>query len=122
MSKPEKATSSGFFYGWVLMTSISTNGICFQKPIRQLFFTSLSSPANVRKRGFSTITEVFAPSMSVMAAPVRSPSGTLGVVTIAGPVVRLTETRMEELANALMTTAYEIQRASGASAMFKKRA
>ena len=60
--------------------------------------------------------------MSAMGAPVRSPSGTLGVVTIAGPVVRLTETRMEELANALMTTAYEIQRASGASAMFKKRA
>ena len=75
-----------------------------------------------RKRGFSTISEVFAPSMSAMAAPVRSPSGTLGVVTIAGPLVRLTEARMEELADALMETADEIQGASGASAMFKKRA
>ena len=43
--------------------------------------------------------------MSAMAAPVRSPSVTLGVVTIAGPLVRLTEMRMEELANALMVSA-----------------
>lgn len=75
-----------------------------------------------RKRGFSTITEVFAPSMSAMAAPVRSAAGTIGVVTIAGPLVRLTEARMEELADALLATADEIQAASGASVMFRKRA
>jgi IclR family acetate operon transcriptional repressor len=75
-----------------------------------------------RKRGFSTISEVFAPSMSAMAAPVRSASGTIGVVTIAGPMVRLTQARMEELADALMATADDIRGASGASAMFKKRA
>jgi DNA-binding IclR family transcriptional regulator len=76
-----------------------------------------------RKRGFSTITEVFAPSMSAMAAPVRSRSGqTLGVVTIAGPLVRLTEARMEALAAALLSCAEEIEGASGASSLFKKRA
>ena len=75
-----------------------------------------------RKRGFSTISEVFAPSMSAMAAPVRSRSGqTIGVVTIAGPLVRLTEARMEALADPLLKCAEEIEAASGASTMFKKR-
>ena len=60
--------------------------------------------------------------MSAMAAPVRSHAGTIGVVTIAGPLVRLTEVRMEELADALLETASEIQAASGASVLFKKRA
>jgi DNA-binding IclR family transcriptional regulator len=41
---------------------------------------------------------------------------------IAGPLVRLTEARMEELAEALKATAEEIRAASGASGMFKKRA
>jgi IclR family acetate operon transcriptional repressor len=75
-----------------------------------------------RKRGFSLISEVFSPSMTAMAAPVLSPSGAIGVVTIAGPLVRLTEARMEELSEALLATADEIRAASGASAMFKKRA
>jgi len=75
-----------------------------------------------RKRGFSTITEVFAPSMSAMAAPVRSRTGqTIGVVTIAGPLVRLTEARMEALADPLLKCAEEIEAASGASTMFKRR-
>jgi DNA-binding IclR family transcriptional regulator len=75
-----------------------------------------------RKRGFATITEVFAPSMSAMAAPVRSRTGqTIGVITIAGPLVRLTEARMEALADALLKCAEEIEAASGASTMFKKR-
>jgi DNA-binding IclR family transcriptional regulator len=76
-----------------------------------------------RKRGYSTIMEVFAPSMSAMAAPVRAHSGeTIGVVTIAGPIVRLTERRMADLADALLGTAREIESASGASTMFRKRA
>lgn len=75
-----------------------------------------------RKRKFSTISEVFAPAMSAMAAPILSNAGTIGVVTIAGPLIRLNEARMEELAEALLSTAEEIRSASGASAMFKKRA
>ena len=76
-----------------------------------------------RRRGYSTITEVFAPSMAAMAAPLRSrASGAIGVVTIAGPLVRLTESRMEELADVLLRTAQEIEGASGASALFRKRA
>jgi DNA-binding IclR family transcriptional regulator len=76
-----------------------------------------------RKHGYSTINEVFAPAMTAMAAPVRSRNGTvIGVVTIAGPLVRLTEERMHALGPALLDTAHEVARASGASAMFKKRA
>ena len=76
-----------------------------------------------RKRGYSTITEVFSPSMASMAAPVRTrAAGAIGVVTIAGPMVRLTEPRMEALGEALLATASEIAAASGASQMFRKRA
>lgn len=76
-----------------------------------------------RKRGFSTISEVFAPSMSAMSAPVRGRDGVaIGVVTIAGPLVRLTEARMEELAEPLLRCAAEIEAASGASSMFRRRA
>ena len=76
-----------------------------------------------RKRGFSMINEVFAPGMSAMAAPVRSGNGAvIGVVTIAGPLVRLSEERMLSLGPRLMETADEVAAASGASALFKKRA
>ena len=76
-----------------------------------------------RKRGFSMINEVFAPAMTAMAAPVRSGNGAvIGVITIAGPLVRLTEARMLALGPVLLATADEVARASGASALFKRRA
>lgn len=73
-----------------------------------------------RKRGFSMIVEVFAPGMSSLSAPIRQRDGqVLGVVTIAGPMVRLTEARMLELGPALIATAADIGGASQASAYFK---
>jgi DNA-binding IclR family transcriptional regulator len=76
-----------------------------------------------RKRGFSMISEVFAPAMTAMAAPVRGGNGAvIGVITIAGPLVRLTEERMLELGPLLLESAEELSRASGASMHFKKRA
>lgn len=76
-----------------------------------------------RKRGFSMIVEVFAPAMSAMSAPVTRRDGeTIGVVTIAGPLVRLTEERMLALGPALVATARDIAAASSASALFRKRA
>jgi len=78
---------------------------------------------STRQRGFSMISEVFAPAMTAQAAPVRSANGAvIGVVTIAGPLVRLTEQRMLELGPQLLHTAGEIAQASGASALFKRRA
>lgn len=76
-----------------------------------------------RKRGFSMINEVFAPAMTAMAAPVRGGNGAvIGVITIAGPLVRLTEERMLALGPVLLATADEVAQASGASALFKRRA
>ncbi|SIQ55686.1 IclR family transcriptional regulator [Pseudacidovorax sp. RU35E] len=78
---------------------------------------------SARQRGFSMINEVFAPGMTAMAAPVAGPDGkAIGVVTIAGPAVRLTVQRMEALGPALLETAQDVSRASGASPLFRKRA
>ena len=73
-----------------------------------------------RKRGYSVISEVFAPAMSAMSAPVVLRGVTLGVVTIAGPLVRLTEARMAELGEPLMATAAEIAGLSTASSLFRR--
>ena len=70
-----------------------------------------------RKRGYSVISEVFAPAMS---APVIARGVALGVVTIAGPLVRLTEERMADLGEPLMATAAEIASLSAASSLFRR--
>ena len=75
-----------------------------------------------RKRGYSVISEVFAPAMSAMSAPVVSRGVALGVVTIAGPLVRLTEERMASLGEPLMATAAEIAGLSAASSLFRRSA
>jgi len=75
-----------------------------------------------RKRGYSVISEVFAPAMSAMSAPVIARGLTLGVVTIAGPLVRLTEERMADLGEPLMSTAAEIAGLSAASSLFRRSA
>jgi IclR family transcriptional regulator, acetate operon repressor len=78
---------------------------------------------STRQRGFSMISEVFAPAMTAMAAPVRlGQQPAIGVITIAGPLVRLSEQRMLALGPDLLDTAREVARASGASQMFKRRA
>lgn len=76
-----------------------------------------------RERGFSMIVEVFAPAMTAMAAPVRSShnGAVIGVVTIAGPLVRLTEERMLTLGPALLATTQELAMASSGSALLRKR-
>ena len=76
---------------------------------------------NARARGFSMISEVFAPGMSSLGAPVqRGSRPAVGVLTIAGPVVRLTEKRMLELGPALMDAAAKLALASASSPMFSK--
>ncbi|THU05025.1 IclR family transcriptional regulator [Lampropedia puyangensis] len=78
--------------------------------------------AAARLQGFSMIDEVFAPGMTAMAAPVVGTDGhTLGVITIAGPAVRLTPERMRTLGPVIQATAQQVSRASGASALFKRQ-
>ena len=76
-----------------------------------------------RSRGFSLILEVFAPGMAAMAAPVRNAQGqVIGVVTVAGPAIRLSEERMLALGPALVQAATQVGQASSGSALFKRRA
>jgi IclR family transcriptional regulator, acetate operon repressor len=81
----------------------------------------LACVRRARKLGYATIVEMYAPGMSAMAAPVRLPNGpAIGVVTIAGPSVRLTEARMTELAPSLVATAQDVMAASKASTLFAR--
>ena len=76
-----------------------------------------------RRRGFSMINEMYAPGMTAMAAPVRRRDApAIGVITVAGPMVRLTEQRMHELAPELLAVAQELGMASAASPMFQQGA
>lgn len=76
-----------------------------------------------RRRGFSMIDEVFTPGMTAMAAPLLGEERkVLGVITVAGPSVRLTEERMLGYGPELLRTAREVVSLSGASTMFKRRA
>ena len=75
-----------------------------------------------RKRGFSTIIEMYAPGMTAMAAPVRrSARDAIGVITIAGPLQRLTPARMQELGAPLVAAAAQLAMASSASPLFNQR-
>lgn len=71
-----------------------------------------------RVRGFAMIDEVFAPGMSAMAAPVLRRKEAIGVISIAGPRVRLDNARMHELAPALLAAAAELGPISNASSLF----
>lgn len=76
-----------------------------------------------RKRGFSLINEMYAPGMTAMAAPVqRKGEAAIGVITVAGPLVRLTEQRMLELGPELLAVAAELASASSASPLFARSA
>lgn len=77
---------------------------------------------DARKRGFSMIVEMFAPGMTAMAAPIqRAGEPAAGVITIAGPLIRLTEARMLQLGPALKEVAAELALASAASPILARR-
>lgn len=74
-----------------------------------------------RERGFSMISEVFAPAMSSVGAPIqRKGQPAVGVLTIAGPVVRFTEKRMLSVGALLTNAAADLALASASSPMFAK--
>jgi DNA-binding IclR family transcriptional regulator len=70
-----------------------------------------------RKRGFSMVVQTYTPWMNACAAPIRNPStGEItGAVVIAGPNLRLTETRMLALGGALQDAAKDLAMAVIAS-------
>jgi len=71
-----------------------------------------------RVRGYALIDEVFAPGMSALGAPVFRRKEVIGVISIAGPRLRLSAEKMHELGNALMEAAAELGPVSNASTLF----
>lgn len=75
-----------------------------------------------RRRGYSLMAEMYAPGMSAMAAPVmRRGAGAAGVITIAGPLQRLTAARMHELGPPLLQAASELAIAANSSPLLQRR-
>jgi IclR family transcriptional regulator, acetate operon repressor len=70
-----------------------------------------------RERGYSWVVDSSAPGTAAMAAAVRHPGNrrVIGVVSVAGPSVRLTETRMHALAPLLLSAAAELSEACDGS-------
>jgi IclR family transcriptional regulator, acetate operon repressor len=72
-----------------------------------------------RRRGFSMISEMYAPGMTAMAAPVLGRGKeAIAVITIAGPLQRLTVERMLELGKPLVAAASELAMGSSTSPLF----
>jgi DNA-binding IclR family transcriptional regulator len=71
-----------------------------------------------RARGYAMIDEVFAPGMAAMAAPVMRRGTAIGVISIAGPRLRLTDARMLALAKPLLEAAAELGPIGKASNLF----
>ena len=71
-----------------------------------------------RARGWSMIVEQYAPGMTAMAAPVMRRGQGVAVITIAGPLLRLTEARMQALGRALLQASHELALASTGSPLF----
>jgi IclR family acetate operon transcriptional repressor len=69
-----------------------------------------------RQRGFSLTMETYTAGLNAMAAPVRlAGQPPIGVLSVAGPTVRFTESRMVALAPELLGFAAQLAAASSAS-------
>jgi len=74
-----------------------------------------------RQQGFAITESTYVPGLSAIGAPiVPRGKGTVGVVTLSGPSVRLTDEKMRALAPDLVAAAADIAHASGASPLFDR--
>ncbi|MFM2036159.1 MAG: hypothetical protein RL459_1424 [Pseudomonadota bacterium] len=74
-----------------------------------------------RTRGYSVTIDTYSAGLSALSAPVRfANQPAIGVLTIAGPTVRLSEERMQALAPELVSVAHQLAAASSASPFFAK--
>lgn len=76
--------------------------------------------AQARVRGYAWVRESSAPGTSAMASAVRHPvtGGLVGVVSVAGPSVRLTEPRIHQIAPTLLQAALDLSDACRSSDYF----
>ena len=76
--------------------------------------------AEARQRGYTCCVDSSALGTSAFGAVIRHPvkGHTIGVISVAGPSVRLTEQRMHELAPRLLDAVEELSQCSQASQLF----
>lgn len=80
----------------------------------------LSALKETRKYGYSINVEMFAPGMNAIAAPVYRPGQpATGTLSIAGPSIRLTAERMNELGASLLSIADELAGSASASHLLR---
>lgn len=80
----------------------------------------IASLKTAREVGYAMTLETFAPGMNGMAAPIIAADGiTKGVVSLYGPAIRFTETKMLEVAPQLLACARELATATNASPLLK---
>lgn len=81
----------------------------------------LKTLADTRKRGYSLSVDSYMEGMAAMAVPLRrgGDGPVIGCLSIAGPAVRLTRSRVEELAPTLKEAAGELSDAADASQFFR---
>jgi DNA-binding IclR family transcriptional regulator len=81
----------------------------------------LKALRSARQQGYATTDSTYVPGLSAIGAPiVPRGKGAVGVLTLSGPSVRLTEERMRALAPELLAAAEHIANASGASPLFDR--
>ncbi len=74
-----------------------------------------------KKQGYAITLETYAPMLSAISTPIVVPGrGAVGVLAISGPMVRLTEDKMQTLAPELLNAAADIANASSASPLFQR--
>lgn len=77
--------------------------------------------ALARGNKYATTRDMFLPAMSSMATPVLGAAGEVrAILIIAGPMSRLGEERMKDLAPIMQSTALELSEASSVSPMFRR--
>lgn len=98
---------------------LTENGPNAPRTVRAL----LDRLARARKRGYATVVDSGALGTAALAAAVIDAGSrkTLGVISIAGPSVRLSERRMTELAPALLAAAHELAATGQASSYLVAR-
>jgi IclR family transcriptional regulator, acetate operon repressor len=81
----------------------------------------LKAVRQARRQGYAITVDTYAQGLSAISAPIIPyGKGAVGVLSISGPSVRLTEEKMERLAPDLLAAAAEIAAASAASPLFDR--
>lgn len=81
----------------------------------------LKALRQARKQGYAVAIDTYAQGLSAIAAPITPRGkGTVGVLAISGPSVRLTEEKMQTLVPELLGAAADIANAAGSSPLFNR--